>query len=68
VGEAGPTASEGYRSGQWIAAARPPQLALLDVQLRGHLGLVAAHLLDEPLCVLAPDEHLELDAEREVRR
>ena len=44
------------------------ELLLLDPQLRRHLGLVAPHLLDEPLGVLAPDEHLELDAEREVGR
>ena len=44
------------------------EIALLDPQLRRHLGIVATHLLDEPLRILAPDEHLELDAEREVRR
>src|SRR5688572_12979685 len=46
----------------------PPasQLALLDPQLRCHLGIVATHLLDEPLRVLAPNQHLELDAEEEI--
>ena len=42
------------------------ELALLDPQLRRDLRVVAPHLLDEVLCVLAADEHLELDAEREV--
>ena len=48
----------------------PPasQLALLDPQLRCHLGIVATHLLDEPLRVLAPNEHFELDAEGEIGR
>jgi hypothetical protein len=32
------------------------------------LGIVAPHLFEEPLWVLAADEHLELDAEREVGR
>ena len=32
------------------------------------LRLVAAHLLDEPLRILAADEHLEFDPEREVGR
>jgi hypothetical protein len=44
------------------------ELALLDPHLRRHLGLVAAHLLDEAFGVLASDEYLELDAEREVGR
>ena len=44
------------------------ELALLDPELRRDLRIVAAHLLDEALGVLAPDEHLELDAEREVGR
>ena len=44
------------------------ELPLLDPQFRRDLGIVAAHLLDEALRVLAPDEHLELDAEREVGR
>ncbi len=43
-------------------------LSLLDPQPRRDLGIVAANLLDEPLGVLAADEHLKLDAEREVRR
>ncbi len=34
---------------------------LLDPQAR-ELGIVATLLLDEALSVLAPDEHLELDA------
>ena len=34
---------------------------LLDPQLRRELGIVAAHLLDEALGVLAADEHLELE-------
>jgi hypothetical protein len=37
------------------------ELPLLDPQLRRHLRLVAAHLPDEPLGVLAADERLELD-------
>jgi len=32
------------------------QLALLDPELRRDLGIVTAHLLDEPLGVLAADE------------
>ena len=36
------------------------ELALLDPQLSRHVGIVAAHLLDEPLGVLAADEVLEL--------
>jgi hypothetical protein len=35
------------------------ELPLLDPELRRELGLVTAHLLDEPLGVLAPDEDLE---------
>ena len=52
----------------WLAQPARLELALLDPQLRRDLGIVAAHLLDEPLSVLAADEHLELDAEREVGR
>ena len=44
------------------------QLALLDPKLRGDVGIVAAHLVDKTLGVLATDEHLKLDAEREVAR
>ena len=42
------------------------KLALLDPQLRRDPRIVAAHLLDEPLRVLAPDEHLECVTEWEV--
>ena len=35
------------------------EFALLDPDLRRDLGIVAAHLLDEPLGVLATNEHLE---------
>ena len=35
------------------------ELALLDPQVARELGIVAANLLDEALCVLAPDERLE---------
>ena len=42
------------------------ELALLDPQLRRHLVIVAAHLLDEPLGVLEADERLDRVAEREV--
>jgi Domain of unknown function (DUF1918) len=40
------------------------QLALLDPQLRCHLGIVASNLLDEALRVLAADEGLDGVAER----
>jgi hypothetical protein len=46
----------------------PRELALLNPQLRGHLGVVSPHLLDEPLGVLAPDEDLERVTQREVGR
>ena len=42
--------------------ARWCELALLDPQLGPHLRLVSANLLQERLGVLAPAEHLELDA------
>src|SRR5262249_24508000 len=47
----------------------PPclKLPLLDPELRRRLRIVAAHPGDEPLRVLAADEHLERVAEREVR-
>jgi hypothetical protein len=46
---------------------RPPaSSSLLDPQVAREFGIVAAHLLDEPHGVLAADEHLEFDAEREV--
>ena len=35
------------------------ELALLDPQIGRKLGIVAANVLDEPLRVLRPDEHLE---------
>ena len=44
------------------------QLPLLDPELRRHLGIVASHLLDEPLGVLSADEHLEGVTERELWR
>ena len=40
------------------------QLPLLDPQLRRDLGIVAANLLDEALCILASDEDLKLGSER----
>ena len=46
----------------------PAELPLLDPELRCHLGIVAAHLLDEPLRVLAADVHVERVAQREVGR
>ena len=54
------------RLGASLAQPARLELALFDPQLRRKLGLVAPHLLDEPLSILAPDEHLELDAKREV--
>ena len=44
------------------------ELPLLDPQLLRNLGIVTAHLLDEPLGVLAPDEDLERVPEWEVVR
>jgi hypothetical protein len=44
-------------------ARRKPEFALLS--FAANLRLVAPHLLDETLGVLAPDEHLERVAERE---
>jgi hypothetical protein len=44
------------------------KLLLFDPELLRDLRIVAAHLRHESLGVLAPDEHLELDAEREVGR
>jgi hypothetical protein len=41
------------------------ELPLLDLELGCQLGFVAAHFLDEALRVLAADERLELDTERE---
>ena len=43
------------------------RLPLLDPQVAREFGIVAANLLGEALSALAPDEHLEFDAEREVR-
>jgi hypothetical protein len=42
--------------------------ALLDPQLRSHLGIVATNLLDAPLRVFAPDERLDGITKREVGR
>jgi hypothetical protein len=42
------------------------ELPLLNPQLRRDLGIVATHVRDEPLRVLARDEHLDRIAEREV--
>ena len=51
-----------------LSSSSPPKLPLLDPHVARELGIVAAHLLDEALGVLAPDKHLELDSERQVRR
>jgi hypothetical protein len=40
------------------------ELALLDPQIGREAGVVAVHVLDEALGVLAPDEHLHRLAER----
>ena len=40
------------------------KLALLNPQALRKVGIVAAHLLDEPLRVLAPDERLDSVPER----
>ena len=40
----------------------------LDPELRRRLGIITAHLLDEPLGVLAADENLQRVTEREVGR
>lgn len=40
--------------------------ALVDHTFRRELGIIAPHLLDDALDVPVPDQHLELDAEREV--
>ena len=42
------------------------KLPLHDSQPRRDLGIVAAHLLDKPLGVLAADEHLDRVTDREV--
>jgi hypothetical protein len=42
------------------------QFPLLDPELVRDLAIITPNLLDEPLRVLAPDEHLELDV-RELR-
>ena len=55
------------RAGRLVQPARV-KLPLFDPELRRDLGIVAAHLFDEPLGVLASDEHLERIAEREDRR
>ena len=44
------------------------EFTLLDPKLCCERGIVAAHLLDEPLGVLAADEGLDRVTEREVRR
>lgn len=44
------------------------ELPLLDPQVRRELRIVAAHLLDESLGVLATDERLERVPERELGR
>jgi hypothetical protein len=54
-----------------IQAAVQPyrlELALLDPQVARERWIVAAHLVDEPLCVLAPDERLDGVSEWEVGR
>ena len=56
------------RDGKLARSARPHPAPAPHPQLRCDLGLVPVNLLDEALRVLAADEHLELDAEREVGR
>ena len=65
------TRRTGGSSASGPGALVPParlELALLDPQLRRELRLVASHLLDEALGVLAPDEPFQLDTEWEVGR
>jgi hypothetical protein len=42
------------------------KLAVLDPQVAREFGIIAAHLFDEALSVVAADEHFERIAEREV--
>jgi hypothetical protein len=44
------------------------ELPLLDPQLGRYLRIIVPHLCDEALGVLASDKHLEINAERDVRR
>jgi hypothetical protein len=52
----------------WLVLLARLKLALLDAQILRELRLVASHLLDEALGVLAADVDLERVAERELRR
>ena len=52
-----PLRCSGRGSRDCLVQPAPLQLALLDPQVAREVGIVAANLLDEPLCVLAPDEH-----------
>jgi hypothetical protein len=42
------------------------ELALDDAKVAGELGVIASHLVEEPLGVLAPDQHLDRVPERMV--